>query len=320
MGALIACVILSGRALGPVAQIAGLAVRFQQARLALQGVNNITRRPIERHADRQYITLDHPEGKIGFENVTFAYGKEGKRVLDNLTLNVKAGEKIAILGRIGSGKSTLLKLAAGLYEPQNGMVSLDDVDERQIDPYFLRSEVALLAQSPRLFLGTLRENLDLARSDGFYSDEILLNALKRFGLERLIQGHPHGLDMQLGENGAGLSGGQQQIVSLARLTLRNPRVVLLDEPTSGLDQNTEQQVLRALADWVRDRTMIVVTHRPQILMLVDRIIVMEQGQIVMDGPKQAVLDRLSGRPATPPGAPAAPQPAPVAGHGKQETI
>ena len=117
------------------------------------------------------------------------------------------------------------------------MVSMDDVDERQIDPYFLRSEVALLAQSPRLFLGTLRENLDLARSDGFYSDEILLNALKRFGLERLIQGHPHGLDMQLGENGAGLSGGQQQIVSLARLTLRNPRVVLLDEPTSGLDQN-----------------------------------------------------------------------------------
>ena len=318
MGALIACVILSGRALGPVAQIAGLAVRFQQARLALQGVNNITRRPIERHADRQYITLDHPEGKIGFENVTFAYGKEGKRVLDNLTLNVKAGEKIAILGRIGSGKSTLLKLAAGLYEPQNGMVSLDDVDERQIDPYFLRSEVALLAQSPRLFLGTLRENLDLARSDGFYSDEILLNALKRFGLERLIQGHPHGLDMQLGENGAGLSGGQQQIVSLARLTLRNPRVVLLDEPTSGLDQNTEQQVLRALADWVRDRTMIVVTHRPQILMLVDRIIVMEQGQIVMDGPKQAVLDRLSGKPASPP--PPQGSQTVIAGHGKQENI
>ena len=321
MGALIACVILSGRALGPVAQIAGLAVRFQQARLALQGVNNITRRPIERHTDRQYITLDHPQGKIGFENVFFTYGKEGKGmpVLNNLSLTVKAGEKIAILGRIGSGKSTLLKLAAGLYEPHKGMVSLDDVDERQIDPYFLRSEVALLAQAPRLFLGTLRENLDLARSDGFYSDEILLNALKRFGLERLIQGHPHGLDMQLGENGAGLSGGQQQIVSLARLTLRNPRVVLLDEPTSGLDQNTEQQVLRALADWVRDRTMIVVTHRPQILMLVDRIIVMEQGQIVMDGPKQAVLDRLSGRPVAPPPVAGGAQP-PVAGHGKQETI
>ncbi|MDO4643035.1 MAG: type I secretion system permease/ATPase [Cardiobacteriaceae bacterium] len=317
MGALIACVILSGRALGPVGQIAGLAVRFQQARLALQGVNNITKRPIERHADRQYITLDHPQGKIEFENTTFAYGKEGKRVLDNLSLTVKAGEKVAILGRIGSGKSTLLKLAAGLYEPQNGMVSLDDVDERQIDPYFLRSEVALLAQAPRLFLGTLRENLDLARSDGFYSDEILLNALKRFGLERLIQSHPHGLDMQLGENGAGLSGGQQQIVSLARLTLRNPRVVLLDEPTSGLDQNTEQQVLRALADWVRGRTMIVVTHRPQILMLVDRIIVMEQGQIVMDGPKQAVLDRLSGKPVA---ASSATNTVHASGQSKQETI
>ena len=320
MGALIACVILSGRALGPVAQIAGLAVRFQQARLALQGVNNITNRPIERHADRQYITLDHPQGKITFENVNFAYGKEGKRVLDNLTVHIRPGEKVAILGRIGSGKSTLLKLASGLYEPQKGLVALDDVDERQIDPYYLRNTIAFLAQSPRLFLGSLRDNLDLARADSFYSDEILLNALKRFGLERLIQSHPHGLDMQLGENGAGLSGGQQQIVNLARLTLRNPRVVLLDEPTSGLDQNTEQQVLHALADWVRDRTMIVVTHRPQILMLVDRIIVMEQGQIVMDGPKQAVLDRLSGKPASPPPPAQTSGQTIIAGHGKQENI
>ena len=168
--------------------------------------------------------------------------------------------------------------------------------------------------------GSLRDNLDLARADSFYSDEILLNALKRFGLERLIQSHPHGLDMQLGENGAGLSGGQQQIVNLARLTLRNPRVVLLDEPTSGLDQNTEQQVLHALADWVRDRTMIVVTHRPQILMLVDRIIVMEQGQIVMDGPKQAVLDRLSGKPASPPPPAQTSSQTIIAGHGKQENI
>ena len=126
--------------------------------------------------------------------------------------------------------------------------------------------------------------------------------------------------MQLGENGAGLSGGQQQIVNLARLTLRNPRVVLLDEPTSGLDQNTEQQVLHALADWVRDRTMIVVTHRPQILMLVDRIIVMEQGQIVMDGPKQAVLDRLSGKPASPPPPAQTSSQTIIAGHGKQENI
>lgn len=296
MGALIACVILSSRALGPVAQITGLAVRFQQARVALSGVNSISQREIEREPERQYITLDNVQGKLIFERVSFAYAEDGKKALDNVSLTIRPGEKVAILGRIGSGKSTLLKLAAGLYQPHEGLVSLDDVDLRQIDPYFLRSEVGLLAQSPRLFFGSLRDNLDLARSDGFYSDEILLTALKRFGLERLIQSHPHGLDMHLGEDGGGLSGGQQQIVSLARLTLRNPRVVLLDEPTSGLDQNTEQQVLYALAHWLKGRTMIVVTHRPQILMLVDRIIVMEHGQIVMDGPKQAVLERLSGKP------------------------
>ena len=307
MGALIACVILSGRALAPVGQIAGLAVRFQQAKVALSGVNGITQRPIERDSKRQYVTLDNPHGRIQFEHCDYAYGEKARNVLDNVSVSFQGGEKVAILGRIGSGKSTLLKLAAGLYEPKKGLVTLDDVDLRQIDPYFLRSKVALLGQSPRLFLGSLRDNLDMARADGFFSDEVLLAALRRFGLERLIQNHPHGLDMMLGEDGAGLSGGQKQIVALARMTLKDPRVVLLDEPTNGLDQNTEQQVLQALAQWMGDRTMIVVTHRPQILSLVDRIIVMDQGRIVMDGPKQAVLDRLSGKVPVQQGKPAAAQ-------------
>lgn len=307
MGALIACVILSGRALAPVAQIAGLAVRFQQAKVALSGVNSITQRPIERDTRRKYVTLDAPKGAMAFENCDYAYGEKGRNVLDNVSVTFHAGEKVAILGRIGSGKSTLLKLAAGLYEPKKGLITLDDVDLRQIDPYFLRSKVALLGQSPRLFLGSLRDNLDMARADGFFSDEVLLDALRRFGLERLIQNHPHGLDMMLGEDGAGLSGGQKQIVALARMTLKDPRVVLLDEPTNGLDQNTEQQVLHALAQWVGNRTMIVVTHRPQILALVDRIIVMDQGRLVMDGPKQAVLDRLSGKVPVTQQRPASPQ-------------
>lgn len=293
MGALIACVILSGRALAPIGQISGLAVRFQQARHALNGVNGIAERPIERSPDRQYITFDNVKGRLVFERCRFGYQKEGKKVVENLSLTINAGEKVAILGRIGSGKSTLLKLACGLYEPQEGTVTLDDVDIRQIDPYFLRHKVALLGQSPRLFLGTLRENLDMARADSFFSDEILINALRRFGLDRVIQGHPKGLDMPLGEDGAGLSGGQRQIVALARLTLKDPAVVLLDEPTTGLDQSTEQMVLTALKDWIGDKTMIVVTHRPQILQLVDRIVIMEQGQVLMDGSKQAVLAKLS---------------------------
>ncbi|SUO93401.1 type I secretion system permease/ATPase [Suttonella ornithocola] len=298
MGALIACVILSGRALAPIAQIAGLAVRFQQARVALKGVNGIAERPIERHPDRQYIILDHVQGRYTIENCDFAYGKDSRKVIDNLSLNIKSGEKVAILGRIGSGKSTLLKLMSGLYEQEKGMIALDDVDIRQIDPYFLRHNVALLGQAPRLFLGSLRDNMDMARADGFFSDEVLINALRRFGLERIVQNHPMGLDMPIGEDGAGLSGGQRQIVALARMTLKSPSVVLLDEPTNGLDQNTEQQVLSALKDWIGDKTMIVVTHRPQILALIDRIIVMEQGKIVMDGPKKAVLERLSGQPSS----------------------
>lgn len=293
MGALIACVILSGRALAPVAQIAGLAVRFQQAKVALTGVTQIAERPIERDPTRKYITLETPRGAIELKDCVFSYNKSEQHALSQLNLKINAGEKVAIIGRIGSGKSTLLKLVSALYEPQQGIVTLDDVDTRQIDPYHLRNKIALLAQNPRLFLGTLRDNLDMARADGVYSDDVLLNALRRFGVAQMIQQHPKGLDMPIGENGAGLSGGQQQIVSLARLTLRNPRVVLLDEPTSGLDQATEVRVLQALVDWLGNRTLLLVTHRPQLLALVNRIIVMEQGKVIIDGPKDAVLAHLN---------------------------
>ncbi len=299
MGALIACVILSGRALAPVGQIAGLAVRFQSARLALRSVNEIAERPIEYDIDRKYITLDNPQGAMAFSNCNFGYDESGKKALDGISLNIQAGEKVAILGRIGSGKSTLLKLASGLYEQQEGMVSLDGVDVRQIDPYYLRNQIALLSQNPNLFLGTLRDNLDMARNDGFFSDDELLAALNRFGMAQLIQQHPKGLDMPIGEGGAGLSGGQKQIVALAQLTLKDPTVVLLDEPTSNLDQNSENVVLSALNTWLRQRTLILVTHRPQLLALVDRIVVVEQGKVVMDGPKQQVLAQLSGQQPAP---------------------
>lgn len=292
MGALIASVILSGRALAPLAQIAGLATRFQQAKLALEGVNNIVERPIERSPERQYITLDHVQGNITFENVSFKYQQEGNAAVTDLRVNIRPGEKVGILGRIGSGKSTMLKLASGLYDTEKGSVMLDGVDMRQLDPNFLRNQVVLLSQSPRLFLGTLRENMDLARTDGYSTDQDLLIALKRFGLDRIIRSHPRGLDMPLGEDGLGLSGGQKQIIALARMTLRNPRVVLLDEPTTGLDQATERMALNAVAQWAKDRTMIVVTHRPQVLQIVNRIIVMDNGKIVMDGPRDLVLQKL----------------------------
>ena len=292
MGALIAAVILSGRALSPLSQIAGLATRFQQAKLALEGVNNIVQRPIERDPERKYITLDRVEGGIAFDNVSFQYQEETGAAVSDLKLNIRPGEKVGVLGRIGSGKSTMLKLASGLYDSAKGNITLDGVDMRQLDPNFLRSEVVLLSQQPRLFLGTLRENMDLARFDGYSTDQELLAALKRFGLDRIIRNHPRGLDMPLGEDGLGLSGGQKQIIALARMTLRHPKVVLLDEPTTGLDQATERMALNAVAQWSKDKTMVVVTHRPQVLQIVNRIIVMDNGKVVMDGPRDLVLQKL----------------------------
>ena len=314
MGALIAAVILSGRALSPLSQIAGLATRFQQAKLALEGVNNIVQRPIERDPERKYITLDRVEGGIAFDNVSFQYQEETGAAVSDLKLNIRPGEKVGVLGRIGSGKSTMLKLASGLYDSAKGNITLDGVDMRQLDPNFLRSEVVLLSQQPRLFLGTLRENMDLARFDGYSTDQELLAALKRFGLDRIIRNHPRGLDMPLGEDGLGLSGGQKQIIALARMTLRHPKVVLLDEPTTGLDQATERMALNAVAQWSKDKTMVVVTHRPQVLQIVNRIIVMDNGKVVMDGPRDLVLQKLmqneaqSAKPAA-----AAQVPAPQAG-------
>lgn len=292
MGALIASVILSGRALAPLGQIAGLATRFQQALLAFKGVNVIIERQSERDSERKYVTFKQVEGNIRFENVDFSYNEESAPALKGFNIDIKPGEKVGVLGRVGSGKSTALKLAAGLYDAAAGSVTLDDVDLRQIDPAFLRNKVLLLEQKPHLFLGTLRENMDLARMDGFSSNQDLIDALVRFGLQRMIQSHPRGLDMPIGEGGLGLSGGQRQLVALARMTLRSPQVVLLDEPTTGLDQGTEIQALQSIARWAANKTLVVVTHRPQVLQLVERLIVIDNGKVVIDGPRDDVLRYL----------------------------
>ncbi|MCG9536304.1 type I secretion system permease/ATPase [Providencia huaxiensis] len=292
MGGLIASVILSGRALAPLGQIAGLATRFQSARTALNGVKNIFERPIEREDHKKYISPTSVRGALTLSNVSYRYNKDSQPALEDINLNIAAGEKVAILGKIGGGKSTLLKLLTGLYEQQEGNIFLDDIDIRQIDPIYLRSKLAMLTQKPRLFFGSLRENLDLARLDGYSSDDDLIHALQRFHLDKIIRQHPAGLDMPLGEDGLGLSGGQKQIVSLVQLTLHNPQVVLLDEPTTGIDVETEKDVLAAIGEWTKNKTLIVVTHKLPILSLVDRIIVVDNGRIVLDGPKDSVLKTL----------------------------
>jgi ATP-binding cassette subfamily C protein LapB len=293
LGGLIAVVILAGRAIAPLAQVASLSVRIQQARSAFDGLQGLIDRPIEREPDRTYLTLPAARGELAFAGVDFGHDPAGPALFRGLTLTLRAGEKVALLGRTGSGKSTLLRLGAGLYAPTAGMVRIDGIESRQVDPAELRAAVGLLPQAPRLFLGTLRENLDLARGGRAADEARLVAVLRALGLDAMIARHPRGLDMFLGEDGAGLSGGQRQLVALGRLMLRDPRVALLDEPTNGLDQTTERSVIHALADWARDRTLLVATHRPAALELVDRIVVLEAGQGVVDGPKAAVLEQLA---------------------------
>ncbi|MCX7228233.1 MAG: type I secretion system permease/ATPase [Burkholderiales bacterium] len=293
LGGLIGVVILSGRAIGPLGQVASLAVRLQQARSAFEGLQALVDRPVEREADRSYLALVAPRGDLSFSGVDFSHERNGPTLFRGFDLNLRAGEKVALLGRTGSGKSTLLRLAAGLYTPTAGMVRVDGIEARQLDPAELRGVVGLVPQQPRLFLGTLRENLEIARSDRGPDDARLLWALRTLGLDAMVARHPRGLDLQLGEDGAGLSGGQRQLVALARLLMRDPRIVLLDEPTSGLDQNSEKQVITAIGEWARDRTLLVATHRPAALELVDRIVVIEAGRVVLDAPRAVALEQLA---------------------------
>ncbi len=300
MGGMIGAVILCGRAIAPLAQVAGLAVRVQQARAAFSGLQAMMDKPLEREPDRTYLSIARPQGALALSAVTFKHDPQGPNLFEGLNLSIRAGERVAILGRTGSGKSTVLRLAAGLYTPQSGLASFDGIDLRQIDPAELRASIGLLPQDARLFLGTLRENLELARTDRRGDDEQLVRVLKQFGLDQMIARHPRGLDMPLGEDGMGLSGGQKRLVSLARLALRDPAVALLDEPTAGLDPNTERSILNALNQWAQQPTahaprrgLVIVTHRPPVLDIVERVIVMEAGRIVVDGPRAQVMEQLA---------------------------
>lgn len=295
MGALIATVILCGRALAPLSQVAGLLTRIQQTRTAMQGLDSVIDRRTDRDLNKQYITPSVVEGEIAFQETAFSYSEEKMPAVRGMSFHIKPGEKVGIVGRIGSGKSTLLRMAAGLYQPAEGVVKIDGIDIRQIDPSDVRTHVTLLSQQPRLFMGTLRENLGLGLSDMAINDENMMGALRRYGMDGMVNSSPLGLNMPIGEDGAGLSGGQRQMLCLARMSLRDPQVVLLDEPTSDLDGQTEQITLRELQRWCADRTLLVVTHRPQVLNIVDRVMVVDGGRVVMDGPRDAVLARLSGQ-------------------------
>ena len=307
-GALMGGVMFAMRAIAPLNSVVMLSTRYQGARAAMRALDGVMQQPTEREASRVYIPLREMSGHIGLHDAGFSYpapdGQQAPQVLKGVTLRFEPGDRVAILGRIGSGKSTILRLIAGLYRPTEGTVDVDGIDLRQIDPNDFRVRVGYVPQDSRLFNGTLRDNVLLGRASAEASR--LAEVAQLTGLARLVEGHPLGWDLPVGEAGSLLSGGQRQLVALTRSLITAPRVLLMDEPTSSMDAQSEMAFLRQLKEAAKGCTLVMVTHRPAVLELVTRIVVIDAGRVVMDGPKAQVLAALSG---AKPAAQAAPSPA-----------
>lgn len=296
MGALIACSILSGRVLSPIMAIPSMLVQYAHADAAQKGLEGLYALTQENQGIARPLTPSLLQGDYRFSEVKFAYGKEWPTALQINQLVIKRGEHIGILGPIGSGKSTLLRLLAGLYHPVSGRVLLDGLDMNQISQATLSHHISYLQQDHRLFEGTLRENLLIGLPDP--SDDVMQQALNQSGLSQVVAAHPKGLDLRISEGGKGLSGGQRQLVAFTRLLLSGGKILLLDEPTASMDEQQERQCLTVLANLCRQHqiTLVIVTHKPSVLPLVDRLIIVANHQIILDGSKQAVLQQLAGSP------------------------
>jgi ATP-binding cassette subfamily C protein LapB len=287
-GALVGASILSSRMIAPLAQLSGLFARWQQAKVARKGIDELMQRPVDQPEQQTRVHRAALHGEYTLDRVLFQYSKDDRApALAIQKLNIRAGEKIAVLGRIGAGKSTLLRVLAGLVPPQDGHVLLDGVELRSLDPADVRRDMTLLSQEANLFYGTIRENLVLGAPAA--DDAALEEALRLSGALPFVQSRPMGLDNIIFEGGMGLSGGQRQSMLLARTVLSDPQIVLLDEPTASLDEASERYVIDNFKRWLGARTLVVSTHRASLLALVDRIIVIDGGRIVMDGPKEQVL-------------------------------
>jgi ATP-binding cassette subfamily C protein LapB len=287
LGGLIACTMLAGRALAPIGQVAGLLVQYHTARTALDSLDQMMQREVERPADAHFVTRGHFEGAIEFRDVSFAYPGQQNGALRNVSFRIQPGERVAILGRVGSGKTTIQKLILGLYRPTSGAVLIDGVDTRQLDPAELRRHIGYVQQDVMLFYGSLRDNITLGAP--LADDEDLLKAATIAGITEFVNAHPQGFEMTIGERGESLSGGQRQGVAIARAVIHDPPILLLDEPTASMDHSSEETVKARLRQFVAGKTVVLVSHRTSLLDLVDRLIVMDAGRVVADGPKEQVI-------------------------------
>lgn len=280
-GVLIAAVILTGRALAPLGLITQTLTRFHQAQSAYRNLDAIMQTPSERPPGKTWVERNQVSGGVRFDHVTFAYPDQKKAALDGLEFEIAPGEHVAIMGAVGSGKSTIARLLLGLYAPQEGVVALDGIDVRQFDPAELRRNFGVVLQDNWMVSGSLRENIALGSFNT--SDAQILRAARLAGLEQFAAKHPDGYNMMLSERGGGLSGGQRQMVALARALLSDPPILVFDEPTASMDAESEARFVQQLKPVVAGRTLIIMTHRKSLLQVVDRVIVLEEGRIKADG-------------------------------------
>lgn len=290
MGGLIAATMLSGRAIGPLVQLSLLSTRYNQAKSSMTIINQVMEMPDEQEEGKRYIHRPIVQGKVEIDRVTFHYPDAPVASIRNLTLTINPGEKVAIIGRIGSGKTTLERLIMGLYKPTEGHVRIDDTDIDQLHHVDVRRNIGCVPQDSSLFFGSIRDNITLGRP--LTDDRDVMDAANRAGVTAFTQSDPAGLERQVGEGGAMLSGGQRQAVTIARAFLGRPPVLLMDEPTSAMDNRSEMQIKHQLAQLKPSETLILITHKTSMLDVVDRVIVMEKGSIIADGPKVEVLKDL----------------------------
>jgi len=291
MGGLIAVVMLASRMLAPLAQIASLISNFQQTKTAYKAVNSIMQLPVEREDAKKFVQRPSFDGKIEFQNVSFSYPQSDRKVLDDVSFIVEPGESIGIIGTNGSGKTSIEKLILGLYEPDEGSILIDGIDIKQIDPADLRSGISYVPQDTMLFRGTLKDNIIVRQPDA--SDEVILKASSLSGVKKFVDIHPMGFDMPIGERGEGLSGGQKQSISIARAFIKNAPIILLDEPTNSMDSTSENNFINSLVKLKQGRTMLLISHKNTLLRITRRLILLEQGKIILDGSHSEVVQRLN---------------------------
>ena len=295
MGGLLACTIISNRAMLPIVQLPGVMVQWAHASAAVEGLDQIIGLPNESDDAANTLAPQALPNGLRFERIRFVYGMNDRPALELPNLDIKPGQRVGLVGSIGSGKSTLLKLASAMYRPTEGKVFLGGMDLAMIAPAVARENIGYLPQDARLFSGTLRENLLQGLPDP--GDEAILSAAQRTGLIDLIAGQPKGLALPITEGGRGVSGGQKQLIMLTRTLLANPKVWVLDEPTGAMDSMTEARVVQVLGEVAASgATLIAATHKTALLPLFDRLIILQNGRILADGPRDAVLAKMSGKP------------------------